>query len=96
MYNKFLVILVAIVLLTLSSCLPEAGTLEKKDSISNSKVEVYKYFYKDGEYVLIGRFKDTPNIIGTTWVEQQGKFYSIKRSITIFENDSTQVKLDGH
>ena len=49
MYNKFLVILVAIVLLTLSSCLPEAGTLEKKDSISNSKVEVYKYFYKDGE-----------------------------------------------
>ena len=47
------------------------GTLGKLNTESDPAIEVYKYWYTNGSYVYVARFKDQPNITTTTW--QSGK-----------------------
>lgn len=83
-----------LLLVGLSSC-TDAGTLENIDRGGNNQIEVFRYYYADNESVYIARFKDQPNIITTTWKEQQGKTTFKKGNVILFENDSIQVVLKG-
>lgn len=74
-----------LLLFVLFSC-EDAGTLKQVDQGNNEQIEVYKYYYSDGNYVYVARFKDQSNIVSTTWKEQQG-------NVVIFENDSIQIIL---
>ena len=85
----------AMLAVVLSSC-TDAGTLERVDKGSNEQIEVFKYFYDNGEYVYVARFKDTPNIVSTTWQQQQGKTRVTKGNVVIFENDSIKVVLKNY
>jgi hypothetical protein len=44
----------------------------------------------------VARFKDTPNVVSTTWSQQQGKARVTKGNVVIFENDSIQVVLKNY
>jgi hypothetical protein len=68
----------------------EAGSLERVDNES-SDIEVYRYFYAKGSSVFVARFKDSPNVVTTTWEEREGKFLVTKGNISIFENDSILI-----
>ena len=85
----------AMLAVVLSSC-TDAGTLEKVDKGNNQKIEVFKYYYEDGNYVYVARFKDTPNVVSTTWTEQRGKAIVTQGNVVIFENDSIQVVLKNY
>ena len=84
-----LLIILLFSLILLSSC-EDAGTMEQVDQGNNPNIEVYRYFYSDGNFIYIARFKDQPNVVTTTW--QEGK-NQIKSNVTIFENDSIKVIL---
>ena len=85
--------------LILTSCNnPKAGTLVKIGEVPRSEmslpneVEVHKYYYDDeGSYVFVSRFKQDPNVITTTWKEQQGKVQVDRANVTIYENDSIKI-----
>lgn len=93
--TKNAIALYAMVAVILSSC-TDAGTLKRVDKGNNEHIEVFKYFYDDGEYVYVSRFKDTPNVVSTTWSEQQGKTRVTKGNVVIFENDSIQVVIKNY
>jgi len=85
------IILISVLLaIVLSSC-TDAGTIERIDKGNNEKIEVFKYWYDDGACVYIARFKDTPDIVSTTWHERHGKSTITRGNIVIFENDSIQI-----
>jgi len=88
--KKTAIALYAILFIVLSSC-TEAGTLERIDKGNNEQIEVFRYYYTDGGYVYVARFKNTPNIVSTTWTEHQRKQRVTKGNVVIFENDSIQV-----
>ena len=88
--TKPAIALYAMLAVVLSSC-TEAGTLKRVDKGNNEQIEVFKYFYDDGSYVYVARFKDTPSVVSTTWSEQHGKTRVTKGNVVIFENDSIQV-----
>jgi len=85
-------ILYITVVAILASC-TRAGTLERIDKGNNEQIEVFKYYYNTGDYVYVARFKDTPNIVSTTWRQRNGKVTSVKGNVVIFENDTIQVIL---
>jgi hypothetical protein len=85
----------AMLAVVLSSC-TDAGTLKRVDKGNNEQIEVFKYYYDDGDYVYVARFKDTPNVVSTTWSQQQGKARVTKGNVVIFENDSIQVVLKNY
>ena len=87
---KTTIALYAMLAVVLSSC-TDAGTLERVDKGNNEQIEVFKYYYDDGNYVYVARFKDTPNVVSTTWKVQQGKNRVTKGNVVIFENDSIQI-----
>lgn len=93
--TKTAIALYTMLAVVLSSC-TDAGTLERVDKGNNEEIEVFKYFYDDGVYVYVARFKDTPNVVSTTWSEQQGKTTITKGNVVIFENDSIQVMLKNY
>lgn len=83
-----------ILAVVLSSCeCEDTGTLKRIDKGNNQQIEVFKYYYRRGEYVYVARFRDTPNVVSTTWSEQQGRTRVTKGNVVIFENDSIQVVL---
>jgi len=86
------IILYTMLALVLYSC-TDSGTLERIDKGNNQQIEVFRYFYDDGRYVYVARFKDTPNVVSTTWSEQHGKQTITKGNVVIFENDSIEVIL---
>lgn len=94
--TKTAIALYAMLAVVLSSCTTDAGTLKQVDKGNNEQIEVFKYFYDDGKYVYVARFKDTPNVVSTTWSEQQGKTIVTKGNVVIFENDSIQVVLKNY
>lgn len=63
----------------------ESGTLQRLNTHPNG-IEVYRYYYEDGAYVYISKFKDS-NVHTVTWEEKHGKTTTIKGNI-IYENDS--------
>jgi uncharacterized lipoprotein NlpE involved in copper resistance len=71
----------------------EAGTLKNIDMGNNEQIEVYKYYYDDWRYVYVARFKDSPNVVSTTWQERHGKSTITQGNVVIYENDSIQVVL---
>lgn len=87
------IILILFTFILLSCDNRNAGTMLKVDKGNNENIEVYKYYYDDGSYIYIARFKDQPEIVTTTWTEQQGKQTLTKSNVTIFENDSIKVIL---
>jgi len=93
--TKTAITLYAMLALVLYSC-TDSGTLERVDKGNNQQIEVFRYFYDDGKCVYVARFKDTPNVVSTTWSEQQGKNSITKGNIVIFENDSIQVVLKNN
>lgn len=68
-------------------------TISEKDPQFAEQIEVIRYYYADDASIYIARFKDCPNVVTTTWTEQQGKIQVQKSAVTIFENDSVQVIL---
>lgn len=82
--------LIAILLLTFTSCGKDPGTKECL-STSNESIEVYKYWLTDGNYVYISRLKNQPNVVTTTWRENQGKTKVTKANVVVYENDSIIV-----
>lgn len=77
--------------LFLLSC-HKSGTLKQLESGNNKDIEIYKYYYEYGSYVYITRFKNCPNVVTTTWIEQQGNFVKTNGNILILENDSINIK----
>jgi len=75
----------------LFSC-TDAGTLEHVDKGGHDQIEVFKYYYADGAYVFVARFKDQPNVLSTIWRQQVGKVSHIRGTV-VYENDSIQVIL---
>ncbi|MDX9747427.1 MAG: hypothetical protein RBT57_02900 [Paludibacter sp.] len=84
-------VLLTFLALTLPSC-TDAGTLIRVDNGNNGNIEVYRYFFDDGEYVYVARFKDSPNVVSTTWSEYNPalKMFITKGNVALFENDSTE------
>lgn len=74
-------------LLLLYSCTDSAGTLVRISTDEDAPIEVYKYFYADGEYVYVARFKADTTVTTTTWLEfnPATKTSSNKFSITVIE-----------
>lgn len=83
--------IIYLLIIFLYSC-NEAGTLNKIDKGNNEDIEIYKYYYEYGSYVYITRFKNCPNVVTTTWKEQQGNNLVTKGNILIMENDSINIK----
>jgi hypothetical protein len=71
------------------SCV-EKGTMQHLNT-SEDGLEVYKYYYDDGFFVYISRFKDQPNVQTSSWQEQQGKTTVTRGNVVIYENDSIVV-----
>ena len=73
-------------LLLLYSC-TDSGTLVRISTDEDAPIEVYKYFYADGEYVYVARFKADTTVTTTTWSELNSatKTSSNKFSITVIE-----------
>lgn len=90
--TKTAIALCAMLAVVLSSC-TDAGTLTRVDKGNNEQIEVFRYFYDDGAYVYVARFKDHPSVVSATWEEQLGKTRVTKGNVVIFENDSIQVVL---
>lgn len=82
-----------ITLLTLlCSCCTPGGTLEPLNKFQDdSKIELYRYYYDTDAYVYVARFKDSPNVVSTTWHEVIGKSRFTRGNVIIFENDSIQI-----
>lgn len=93
--KKTAIALYAMLAVIFTSC-EDAGTLKRVDKGNNQQIEVFEYYYDDGDYVYVARFKDTPNVVSTTWSEQQGKTRVTKGNVVIFENDSIQVVLKNY
>lgn len=55
-------------LLLLYSC-TDSGTLVRISTDEDAPIEVYKYYYADGEYVYVARFKADTTVTTTTWLE---------------------------
>lgn len=85
-------ILLFISFILILGCVP-AGTVEHVNMGDDANIEVIRYYYTDGNYVYISRFKNEPNILTTTWNEPQGKYTIRRGNVVIFENDSIQVIL---
>jgi len=90
-----LIVVAVCVMFSIVSC-TDAGTLQRIDRGNNDEIEVFRYFYDDGKYVYVARFKDTPKILTTTWEEQVGKTRLTRGNVVIFENDSIQVVLKNY
>lgn len=93
--TKTAIALYAMLAVVLLSC-TDAGTLQRVDKGNNEQIELFKYFYDYDQYVYVARFKDTPNVVSTTWSELQGKARVTKGNVVIFENDSIQVVLKNY
>lgn len=89
---KYILLFVAI--LCLASC-EKAGTLQKVDNGGHPKLEVYRYYYADGSFVYVSRFKDNTNVVTTTWDESDGDDTVKRANIVIYENDSIKVSRDN-
>lgn len=77
-------------LLLLYSCTdigPISGTLVRISTDENAPIEVYKYYYADGEYVYVARFKADTTVTTTTWSELNPatKISSNKFSVAVIE-----------
>jgi hypothetical protein len=90
--KKLLFVLLAGVLI---SCGPDAGTLQSVDQGNNPEIEVFKYYYTEGGYVYVARFKDSRQVVTTTWsnFNPATKTHDIHGNVIIYENDSVQVVL---
>jgi hypothetical protein len=91
MIKIYTTLILGLFLISLLSC-TKAGTLEhiNRQDI-NSNIEVYRYFFEDGEFVYVSRFKNEPKVQTTTWSEIEGKHSHIRANIVIYENDSIIV-----
>lgn len=76
-------LLIFVLSLLIISCDKPAGTLQNVDAGENDSIEVFRYYFKDGEYVYISRFKNQSNVVTTTWNEKQGKQTVVKSNTTI-------------
>ena len=74
-----------LLIIFLDSC-NKAGTLQKIDKGNNEEIEIYKYYYDYGSYVYITRFKNCPNVVTTTWIEQQGNNVVTNGNVIIIDN----------
>ena len=74
-----------LLIIFLYSC-NKAGTLQKIDKGNNEEIEIYKYYYDYGSYVYITRFKNCPNVVTTTWLEQQGNNVVTNGNVIIIDN----------
>ena len=81
------------VILSTSLILFSCADIGVKYTYKQIRKTEYKYYYNTNEYVLITRFKNNPNIIGTTWDEYDPvtKNTLTKSNIVIFENDTIKV-----
>jgi hypothetical protein len=66
----------------------EEGTLEHLNTHPNG-LEVYKYYYEDGNYVFVSKFKGS-NVNTVTWNERHNK-HTYTYGNVIYENDSIVI-----
>jgi uncharacterized lipoprotein NlpE involved in copper resistance len=79
--KKTILSLLAVATLTMMGC-TEKGTMEHMNT-SEDGLEVYKYYYDDGVFVFISRFKDQPNVETATWKQRHGKSTTTRGNIII-------------
>jgi len=86
-----------VVLFVVASC-TDAGTKEKVGGDYFDDVEIYRYYYEDGNFVYVAKHKSSPDITTTTWSESHGKTHTTRGAISIdstntvlYENDSIIV-----
>lgn len=80
-------ITLALGLIILNSCTP-AGTIEHVNKGLNDTIEIYRYYYSDGNYVYVSRFKHEPKIVTTTYQEPSGDSEVTRGNVIILDNDS--------
>ncbi|MBP7119223.1 hypothetical protein KBA63_03990 [Candidatus Woesebacteria bacterium] len=87
---RYTIILFALMFLFFA-CTPK-GTVEPLNQFDkDSNIEVFRYYFDDGQYVYVARFKDSPNVLSTTWKQHVGKQTVTRGNVVIFENDQIQV-----
>ena len=79
-----------ILVICLISC-EKAGTIVQVDNGRNSNIEVFRYYYQDGSFVYVSRFKNSKNVQTTTWTESDGESTDTRANVVIYENDSIKV-----
>lgn len=79
--NKLLIVIMISAFFTACG---NPGDTKLVSPVNDSKIEVYRYYLGEGEFVYLARFKDTPNVITTNWRVNK----SIQSAIVIYENDS--------
>lgn len=90
--RKIMLACVMASMLAATSCTPD-GTLENMNTgeVTNicrdPRIEVYRYYYKNDNFVYVARFKDQPNVVTTTW----DQYKSPASCVTIYENDSVVI-----
>ncbi len=87
------IVLFILVALTIVSC-TDAGTIENADMGNHPKYKFEKYWYEDGDYVIIAERKDDPTLRTVTRdeVKRSGNTTYTEKYITIIDDG---VKQDG-
>lgn len=92
------ILLIASILLVLTSCTP-AGTVENVDRGDNDSINLVRYYYADGNSIYLATMKQKPNVITATY-QTGGKNKTTHIDVTItpeskneviYENDSILV-----
>ena len=66
------IVLFILVALTIVSC-TDAGTVEKIDNGNSSKYNIERYYYKNGQSIIIAERKNDPNLRTVTYTTKSGK-----------------------
>lgn len=84
-------ILLFVLVFSLAAC-HEPGEVHNVTPINNPmNVEIFKYYIDKEDYVYIARFKSSPNVVATTWEEQEGKYTETRGNVVVYENDSIVI-----
>ena len=85
--KKLTTILVIAFVTIIISC-TKKGTNQVISS-PDPNLEITKYFYEDGEYIFIAKYKNgAQKTESLTWKERHGKVVYTRGAITIYESDS--------
>ena len=78
--KKIVTIIIAIAFVSCDR--PVSGTIKNIDTSPNDEIQVFRYYYADGEWVYVARFNDQPKTTTTTWTERHGKTTVTKCSVS--------------
>jgi len=86
--------LIALIFCLTSCTIQPAGTIENVDQKPNDNVQVFRYYFDDGNWVYVAYFKNQPSTQTSTWYEKQGRYTREMTAIGIYPLD-VPVPLDS-